>query len=133
MRALVQSKSSWVSEEQPLLKMAAFEFFFNYARINGDTEVTEAISIFRASRDGWHADDFHRLCDDRGATLCLVQSDENYMSAGFTSIAWASPEKATDVEDASACVFALTDKMQVFKTNNPEQAVWHRRDYGPWW
>jgi len=136
MNASVQSKSksSWFSKKKrPLLTSEACEYIFKYVRINGRTEVTEATLIFRASRDGWSAKDFHRLCDDRGPTLCLVQADGDYMSAGFTSKAWASPEKTTDVEDASACVFALTDTLQVFKTKKPEKAVGHHRGIGPSW
>ena len=60
-----------------------------------------------------------------------MQADGDYMSAGFTSIAWTSDDIV--VEDASACVFALTDKMQVFKPKNPKKAVRHHRDRGPYW
>jgi len=55
------------------------------------------------------------------------------MSAGFTSKAWASPDEYTYVEDASACVFALTGTLQVFKTKKPEWAVGHFILLGPWW
>ena len=132
MKASVQSKTLWsFLGIKPRLTSIACEYIFEYARINGDTEVTEATLIFRATRDGWDAEDFHRLCDDRGPTLCLVQSEEDYMSAGFTSIAWSSD--GTAVEDASAIVFALTNTLQVFKTNNPKQAVRHHSDWGPYW
>jgi len=132
MRSLVQTKSPWVTRKKPLLTPKAFEYIFDYVRINGYVEVKEATHIFRATRDGWDAGDFHRLCDHRGPTLCLVEADGDYMSAGFTSKAWASPENATVVEDASACVFALTDTLQVYKTKNPRMAVGHS-SYGPWW
>ena len=62
-----------------------------------------------------------------------MQSEEDYMSAGFTSKAWASPDEYTYVEDASACVFALTGALQVFKTKNPEKALYHARHRGPYW
>ena len=133
MRALVQTESPWVNLMKRLLTPEACQHIFDYVRINGDTEVNEAIHIFRASRDGWSGVDFHRLCDGQGPTLCLVQSEEDYMSAGFTSKAWTSPKKCPDVEDASACVFALTGTLQVFKTKNPKEAVRHHRWYGPGW
>jgi len=138
MRASVfpsKSKSSgfFSKKKRPLLTSEACEFFFKNVRIDGHAEVTEATLIFRASRDGWDSGDFHRLCDDRGPSLCLVQSEKDYMSAGFTSIAWTSPEDGTDVEDASASVFALTDTLQVFKTKNPKEAVRHLRERGPYW
>ena len=130
MRALVQSKSSWVKGKL-LLKPEACDLVFKYARIYGDTEVKEVTSIFRATRDGWTTGDFHRLCDNRGPTLCLLQTNKDYMSAGFTSIAWSTNN--TNVEDASAMVFALTDKLQAFKTKNPEKAVYYHMGTGPLW
>ena len=133
MNALVQTKSSWVHGKKLLLTSKACQHIFKYVRINGDTEVTVAIPIFRASRDGWRSVDFHRHCNNQGATLCLVQAEEDFMSADFTSIPWASPEKGTNVEDASAMVFALTDTLQVFKTKNPKKAVAHATTYGPVW
>jgi len=116
-----------------LKSMEQAKFLFEHIRIDGKTEVKKIIPIFRATRDGWDYKDFHRLCDNRGPTLCLMQAEGDYISAGFTSIAWASPESATDVEDASACVFALTDTLQVYKTNNPEKAVRHNSCFGPRW
>ena len=138
MKALVQSKTFLV-EGKPLMTPEACDFIFEHARIDGLTEVTEVTPIFKATKDGWTTGDFHRLCDKRGPTLCLAQSSQNWMSAGFTSKAWESKgffnifTGGFDVEDASACVFALTDTLQVFKTKNPKAAVVHHRDFGPYW
>ena len=46
--------------------------------------------LFRGSRDGFRARVFHKLCDNQGSTLCLVQSDTNNVFGGFTSIPWKS-------------------------------------------
>jgi len=124
---------SLMEQSRKLKSMEQAKFLFEHIRIDGKREVTKVTRIFTASINGWTVEDFHRHCDGRGATLCLVQSDQDFMSAGFTSIAWTAPEKWTDVEDASACVFALTDKMQVNKTKNPKKAVWHYKNAGPFW
>ena len=109
------------------------KFLFDNIRINGETEVKKVTRIFTASIDGCEAEDFHRHCDERGPTLCLIRSSNNYLAAGFTSIAWTSPIPRYNVFDASATVFALTDTLQVFKTNNPKMAVFHYRERGPNW
>ena len=88
--------------------------------------------IFTASKDGWKAEDFHRHCDGRGPTLCLIRSSEDYLAAGFTSKSWQSTD-GDQVEDSSAMVFALTHDTQVFNTKNQKKAVWHYRNFGPWW
>ena len=42
--------------------------------------------LYRASRDGWKAKDFHRLCDGKGATLVAVRSTDGYVFGGYTDI-----------------------------------------------
>ena len=118
-------------QSQALLTLAASEFFFKYARINGTKHITKVRRLFRATLNGWMAEDFHRYCDGKGPTLCLIQSTLNYLSAGFTSISWKSTKEGTDGEDSSAMVFALTNELQVFKTKNPKYAVWHHSKNGP--
>ena len=107
------------------------KFLFENIRIDGEREVTQVTRIYTASIDGWSTIVFHELCDGKGPTLCLIRSSDEYLAAGFTSIAWASPEDGYSVEDASASVFALTDTLQVFKTKNPKKAVGHY--IGPIW
>jgi hypothetical protein len=46
-----------------------------------------------AVRDGWTAEDFHRLCDGKGATLTLVRSEAGYVFGGYTSEPWMSPSR----------------------------------------
>ena len=42
---------------------------------------------YRASRDGWYAEDFHRKCDNKGPTVVLVKVDD-YIFGGFTEFNW---------------------------------------------
>ena len=46
--------------------------------------------IYRGSRDGWAAKDFHRLCDNQGPTVTLVESSAGRVCGGFTSVSWTS-------------------------------------------
>ncbi|XP_046864385.1 tripartite motif-containing protein 45-like isoform X2 [Xenia sp. Carnegie-2017] len=43
--------------------------------------------LYRASRDGWSAYDFHRLCNDKGGTVFLVKVDD-FIFGGFTDQSW---------------------------------------------
>jgi len=122
----------WWSLKQQSWELETFQqgrFLFDNIRIEGKREVTKVIRIFTASFDGWWAEDFHRHCDGMGPTLCLIRTIDNYLAAGFTSVSWSS--ESMTVEDPSAMMFALTNEMQAFKTNNPTKAVRHDRDDGP--
>ena len=99
-------------------------------RIDGHRKVTKVTRIFTASKDGWRAKDFHAFCDNKGPTLCLIRSSENFLAGGFTSKPWTSANYVY-VEDASAMVFALTNDLQVFKPGKPKKAVWHNIYSGP--
>ena len=45
--------------------------------------------LYRASRNGWAASNFHTRCDNRGPTLTVVQS-ENCTFGGYTEKSWRS-------------------------------------------
>lgn len=42
---------------------------------------------YRASRDGWKAENFHTNCDDKGRTVTVVKVDD-YIFGGFTDESW---------------------------------------------
>jgi hypothetical protein len=42
---------------------------------------------YRASQDGWRAQDFHRHCDNKGPTVVLVKAN-NCIFGGYTDQNW---------------------------------------------
>ena len=56
-----------------------------------DLKPTSVIKLlYRGSKDGWAAADFHRLCDNKGPTVTLVKSSAGRISGGFTTVSWTS-------------------------------------------
>ena len=56
-----------------------------------DLKPTTVIKLlYRGSRDGWKAEDFHKLCDNQGPTVTLVKSSAGRVSGGFTTVSWTS-------------------------------------------
>ena len=43
--------------------------------------------LYRASRDGWAASNFHSCCDSKGPTVTVVKSG-NYIFGGYTDQSW---------------------------------------------
>ena len=64
--------------------------------------------IYKASRDGFKAVDFHRKCDGKENTISIIESGYGNIFGGFTSIAWQS--KGDWKHDSKAWVFSLTHK-----------------------
>ena len=59
--------------------------------------------LYRGSRDGMTAVDFHRCCDDRGPTLTLIRASESgcvCVFGGYTSASWRSVRGFVSCEDA---------------------------------
>ena len=83
----------------------------------------KATLVYRATRDGWEPDVFHRLCDDIGRTVTFYKSDKGYVCAGYTSIPWKSyGESKTDKE---AFLASLTKTLGVYRPKDPDFAVCH--------
>ena len=44
--------------------------------------------LYRGSRDGFKAVDFHEKCNNKGETLVIIKSNEDYIFGGYTEINW---------------------------------------------
>ena len=54
-----------------------------------DFETLSLRLLYRATRDGWSASDFHTRCDGRGPTITLVRCDHSGSTfGGFCSLPW---------------------------------------------
>ncbi|CAF3999523.1 unnamed protein product [Rotaria sp. Silwood1] len=91
--------------------------------------------IYKASRDGFDANTFHSRCNNKGSTMTIIQSNNNYLFGGYTAIAWTS--NGSYASDTRAFLFTLTNPHNIPPTKyliNPSQtgnAVYHHSGYGP--
>ena len=61
--------------------------------------------IYRATRDGFSADDFHLRCDGIEKTLTLVKASTGNIFGGYAEEAWDSDN--TWVDDSESFIFSL--------------------------
>jgi hypothetical protein len=91
--------------------------------------------IYKASRDGFNANAFHTRCNNKGPTMTIIQSNNNYLFGGYTSIPWTSDNSYKN--DTTAFLFTLTNPHDIPPTKyllNPDKtgnAVNHTSSYGP--
>ena len=79
------------------------------------------------SRDGFSPKDFHRLCDNKGPTLTLVETTDGYKFGGYTPINWDnSGEKFED----ETFIFSL-NKMKKYNRKNNSRSLKCLQNYGP--
>ncbi|TNV77877.1 hypothetical protein FGO68_gene11697 [Halteria grandinella] len=89
--------------------------------------------LMRGSEDGFTADKFHRLCDQKGPTLTVIQTlgsmiDPVRTFGGYTSLSWKSPQYPQDLPDPDAFLFSL-DHKSLHPVKQTYNAVTHRKDY----
>jgi hypothetical protein len=100
-----------------------------YGKINQRWEL-----IYKASRDGFDANAFHTRCDNKGPTMTIIQSNNNYLFGGYTSIPWTSDGSYKN--DTTAFLFTLTNPHNIPPTKyliklGGTKAVYHNGGYGP--
>jgi len=96
-------------------------------------EAQEIILLYRASRDGWKASDFHRHCNGKGRTLILIKTSRGVVCGGYTTVPWANSLLTSNKYDTQAFLFTLSKKkMAVYRPRKPEKAVTHGTLHGPW-
>jgi hypothetical protein len=90
--------------------------------------------IYKASRDGFDANAFHTRCNNKGPTMTIIQSNNNYLFGGYTSIPWTSDGSYKN--DTTAFLFTLTNPDNIPPTKylinpNTGNAAYHNSSYGP--
>ncbi|CAF4312820.1 unnamed protein product, partial [Rotaria sordida] len=92
--------------------------------------------IYKATRDGFDANTFHSRCNNKGPTMTIIQSNNNYLFGGYTTIPWTSDDSYKN--DTTAFLFTLTNPHNIPPTKyliNPGNAantVFHHNSYGPY-
>ena len=94
------------------------------------------VLLYRASRDGWDASDFHGMCNGKGATVTVVKSSGGYIFGGYTDVAW-SGGGGRYRSSSESFQFSLKDdegigpvKMPIISDETTD-AVYHSSNCGP--
>ena len=85
--------------------------------------------LFRKSINGNSFDDFHRLCDNQGKTLVLIQTANNLIIGGYTTKNWNT--SGNWYIDDKSFLFSLT-KGRIFPIKKNCNAIFTMKDLGPW-
>ena len=96
--------------------------------------------VYRASRDGDLAKDFHFKCDFIGPNLTLIKTKKQYIFGGFTIKTWKhlfkdvnneDPECGTELKDEQAFGFSLNEN-KIYENGKPDESIIYcNSNYGP--
>ena len=86
--------------------------------------------LYRGTRDGDLAKNFHEKCDNKGPTLTLCkEKSENIIFGGYTEAEWDSQERHPKY-DENAFIFSLTYNKK-FVSKNYQNSIGCNKDTGP--
>ena len=60
------------------------------------------------SKDGTTAEDFHKFCNNKGATLTLIKTKGNQIFGGFTPLEWKSLSYGYELIDNTRRTFLFS-------------------------
>jgi DNA repair exonuclease SbcCD ATPase subunit len=121
--SILQFDSKILSQHQiiDLIKLCEFNSDDNWAL------------LYRGSRDGFGAEDFHLKCDNKSPTLTIIKAQESgYIFGGYTEAAWDSTYKFQ--VDPNVFLFSLTNKDNKpckMNVTDPTRAIYCDLVYGP--
>jgi hypothetical protein len=109
----------------------------NYPKILNEFRGNIWKLLYRGSRDGFKASNFHEKCDNRTNTLTLIETTKGFIFGDFTPIAW---ESVTDIQkpDSSGKSFLFSLKNprnsepRKFMLMSGQNAIWCNSSYGPY-
>jgi hypothetical protein len=93
------------------------------------------VLIYKATRDGFGSQDFHRLCNNQAQTVTIIQSHYGYLFGGYAHLAWNSTNSYRN--DPRAFLFTLSNPNYILPTRYlikggyEQNALFDYAAYGP--
>ena len=95
--------------------------------------------VYRASRDGDSAEEFHKRCDDIGPNITLIITDKKVKFGGFTVKNWSEPKESETKgnseegkkKDKDSFCFSLTNLKTFQYEEEKDRAIFCFENLGP--
>ncbi|TNV79790.1 hypothetical protein FGO68_gene2395 [Halteria grandinella] len=103
--------------------MQLVEYFYDMKMMN-----FEAKLLYRASRDGFKAADFHRTSINKGPTISIIQTTTGHIIGGYTGVSWG--DCGDFKSDKTAWIYSFSHR-EPFKITKSRQAIACFSNSGP--
>jgi hypothetical protein len=144
--------SSFNQEEFGSIKLNAYWLNLNSFKsqiLKGERQMTELMKlcefspshkwnlIYRGTRDGFGAKDFHSKCDGHSNTMSILKAKESeFIFGGYTTVSWESSARGKYKSDPNAFIFSLKNKdnqplKMKIDPNGHHRAIYCYSSFGP--
>jgi len=69
--------------------------------------------LYRATRDGFSSFKFHEKCDNKGPTLTVIRSNNDYLFGGYTPQPWISGDEVRLISSPDTFIFTLLNPYNI--------------------
>ena len=73
--------------------------------------------LYRGSRDGMSANNFHNKCKNKGPTISLLKNEKGYIFGGYAAVDWTGSGGYKSAPDSF--IFTLTNMYNISPTKFP--------------
>ena len=89
--------------------------------------------LWKATRDGWTANEFHNRCNNKGPTLTIVRSAQGFIAGGYTKTSWASRNNYVHVDRGDAFLFSVSsgNVTKFVNSRYPQYSLYDSQWHGP--
>lgn len=135
-QGIIDQLRSHPFEESNILSRAQRHTLIDWLKGSLTSASHNYVLIYRASRDGWAAYNFHQCCDFKGPTVTVARCG-NYIFGGYTEAQWESLLTAEHKRDPNAFLFSLSNPSGLNSTKmsllpeKMDQAIYCSINYGP--
>ena len=93
-----------------------------------DKKIKKIKLLYKASRDGDSAQNFHQYCDNITNTLTIVKTTKNKKFGGFTNQTWSG--KNGYKSDKNAFIFSLDNK-EIYYNSDITKSIYDNNHFDP--
>lgn len=135
-QGIINQLRSHPFEESKILSRAQRHTLIDWLKGSLTSASHNYVLIYRASRDGWAAYNFHQRCDLKGPTVTVARCG-NYIFGGYTEAQWESLLTVEYKRDPKAFLFSLSNPSGLNSTKlsvlpgKMDQAINCCSNYGP--
>ena len=89
--------------------------------------------LYRGSRDGFGAKNFHKKCDNKGPTIVIIENTSGNKFGGYAAVSWTSMHQSNQSKDSfSSFLFSIDKKEKLpYKPESGSQVLCRHSGYGP--
>ena len=117
-----------INIDSHILKLYEINLIEKGVQKNLKKKINKYTLLFRASRDGYSASNFHSKCDGKSNTVTLVETTTGRRFGGFTDAQW--DQSSSYKTGSNGFIFSL-DNNEIYYNKNSNNNIYCTSGYGP--